>query len=126
MAVKYKVVERGNPQRPDDPKKFYSKPITSGEVNLEQLSEDISDASTLNVIDVSAVLTGLIRAIPRQISDGRIVRLGNLGSFRLGSRSQGSETADEVSGRNITSRKLIFTPGKLVRERLATISFERE
>ena len=38
MAVSYVVVERGNPLKPENPKKFYAQAKASGEVTLKRLS----------------------------------------------------------------------------------------
>jgi nucleoid DNA-binding protein len=71
-------------------------------------------------------LQSLVRELPKNISAGKIVRLGNLGSFRLGYSSEGSESLEQVSARNIISRKLIFNPGKKIKQQLSTIQFEKE
>src|SRR3546814_7718034 len=96
MAIKFNVLEIGNPSNPAAPKKFYARPVSSGEVSLEDLSEDISYASSVNQSDVYAVLQSLVREIPRNISRGLIVRLGNLGAFRLSANSRSEEHTSEL------------------------------
>ena len=110
---------------PDAPKKFYPRPVHSGEITLENLATDISYASSLTESDVYAVLQSLVREIPRNISQGYIVRLGNLGSFRLSWSSEGSEAADDVTSGNITSRRLLFSPGKRVALQLEGLTFKK-
>ena len=97
MAIKYNILEIGKPGDPEAPKKFYARPVHAGEITLEDLAADISHASSLTDSDVYAVLQSLVREIPRNISHGYIVRLGNLGAFRLGSNSTGSDTEEEVT-----------------------------
>lgn len=63
MSVKFKVVERGNPLKPTDPKKFYALTFASGEISLKQLSKRISSMSTVNSADVLAVLDTLVQAM---------------------------------------------------------------
>lgn len=126
MAIKFKVQEIGNPQNLQAPKKFYARPLNAGSVDLEELSDDISNASSINLPDVYAVLQSLVRELPKNIAAGKIVRLGNLGSFRLGYSSAGSDEMDQVTARNITARKLIFNPGKRIKQQLSTIQFEKE
>lgn len=74
MSIKFKVQEVGNPQDATAPKKFYARPVSSGEVRLEDMVSDISHASSVNEADVMAVLYSLLREIPRNISLGYIVR----------------------------------------------------
>lgn len=125
MAVQFNVLEIGNPMDPMAPKKFYARPVSKGEVTLEDLTEDISHASSINESDVYAVLQSLVREIPRNIARGHIVRLGSLGSFRLGSNSKGSETAEEVSSANIVRTRLLFHPGNKVKSAMRNLTFAK-
>lgn len=125
MAIKFNVHEIGNPGDPDAPKKFYARPVHSGEIDLEELAGDISHASSVNESDVYAVLRALVREVPRNISRGHIVRLGELGSFRLTTRSSGSDLAEEVSATNIVRSRLYFHAGKRVKAMLQELTFKR-
>ncbi|MBE8722790.1 HU family DNA-binding protein [Sphingobacterium pedocola] len=125
MAIKFNVHEIGNRIEPNAPKKFYARPISSGEKTLDDLAAEISQASSLTEADVYAVLQSLVREIPRAISDGYIVRLGNFGSFRMSANSTGSETSNKVSEENIYKRRLIFTAGKQMKKALEKIQFEK-
>lgn len=125
MAIKYNVLEIGKPGDPEAPKKFYARPVHNGEITLEDLTEDISHASSLTEFDIYAVLQSLVREIPRNISRGYIVRLGNLGAFRLGSNSTGSDTEEEVTSNNIFRKRLLFYPGKHVKIVMDNLTFEK-
>jgi predicted histone-like DNA-binding protein len=125
MAIKYNVAEIGKPGDPTAPKKFYARPVHAGEIVLEDLASDISHASSINEADVYAVLQSLLREIPRNISRGYIVRLGNLGSFRLGSNSTGNDTREEVNATNIVRTRLIFHPGKQLKTLLQSLTFKK-
>ncbi len=123
--MKFNVVEIASPLDPEAPKKFYARPVHTGEVLLEDLAADISHASSINEPDVYAVLQSLIREIPRNIAQGYIVRLGNLGSFRLSCNSKGSDTEEEVSANNIERKRLLFNPGKRIRNALSSLTFKK-
>lgn len=125
MAIKYNILEIGKPGDPAAPKKFYPRPMHTGEITLENLAADISHASSLTESDVYAVLQSLVREIPRNISLGYIVRLGNLGAFRLGSNSTGSNTEEEVTAANIFRKRLLFHPGKQVKKVIDGLTFEK-
>ncbi|SFC53939.1 DNA-binding protein, histone-like, putative [Parapedobacter composti] len=125
MAIKFNVVEIGKPGEPAAPKKFYARPVHAGIISLESMAEDISHASSLTESDVYAVLQSLVREIPRNISRGYIVRLGNLGAFRLSSNSVGSDTPEEVTAGNIFRKRLLFHPGKHVRTVMDNLTFEK-
>ena len=112
MTVKYTIVARGNPQDPDAPKKYYPVAKSTGETTLSKLAERAAEMSTLSSVDLAAALEALLTVIPRELAAGNIVRLGDFGSFSLRVRSEGSETEDQVSSRNITKRIIVFRPGK--------------
>src|SRR5690606_40675576 len=103
MAIKYNIHAIGSNIDPTAPKKFYLRPVSSGEKTLDDLAADISHSSSLTESDVYAVLQSLVRAIPRAISDGYIVRLGNLGSFRMSVNSTGSTKKEDVRSEEHTS-----------------------
>ncbi|PRD54419.1 HU family DNA-binding protein [Sphingobacterium gobiense] len=125
MAIKFNVQEIGNPQDAAAPKKFYARPVSSGEITLEDLASDISHASSVTESDVMAVLYSLVREIPRNISQGYIVRLGSLGSFRLGTGSIGSDTAEEVTAANIHRKRVLFQNGMRIKKAIADLTFRK-
>lgn len=125
MAMKFNIHEIGNAIDPTAAKKFYLRPISSGEKTLDDLASEISHSSSLSEADVYAVLQSLVHAIPRAIADGYIVRLGNLGSFRMSVNSSGSVRTEDVSEKNIDKRRLIFNAGKQMKRALEQIKFEK-
>ena len=96
-----------------------------GEIILEDLAADISHASSINEADVMAVLYSLVREIPRNISQGYIVRLGGLGSFRLATSSMGSETAEEVTAGNIHRKRVLFYNGSRIKKAITDLTFKK-
>ena len=125
MAIKFNIHEIGSVIDPSAPKKFYPRPVSAGEMTLNDLAEEISHASSLTEADVHAVLQSLVHAIPRAISEGYIVRLGNLGSFRMSINSTGSAKKEDVSEKNICKRRLIFHAAKQMKGKLEKIAFEK-
>lgn len=125
MTVKYSVVSRGNPSDPDAPHKYYPSIKSSGRVKLRALAKDIAEISTVSTVDTMAVLEALLTLIPRELNKGNIVELGDLGSFWLRARSEGAETAETVTGRNISRLIPDFKPGKEFKQVLTTVEFEK-
>jgi predicted histone-like DNA-binding protein len=125
MSIQFKVLEIGKPAAPTANKKFYARAVHSGEITLENLAADISHASSLTEPDVYAVLQSLVREIPHNIAKGNIVRLGNLGSFRISCQSAGSELEEEVNATNIVRSRLLFHPGTRVRDALRNLTFRK-
>jgi hypothetical protein len=65
MAVKYRLVQKFNPQKPDDPKKYYAAVVTRGDVSLRELSKELALISTVSIADVMATIEALLEIIPR-------------------------------------------------------------
>jgi len=126
MAVKYKVVEMGNPGNPTAPKKHYARIVSNGETSLHSLSKEIAGRSSLTVGDVKNVIEQFIELIPQHLADGKIVRLGSLGSISLSCSSEGEETAAKVSPASIKSVKASYRPSNDLKSSLGKLKFEKQ
>jgi len=125
MAVKYSLVQRIKPGDPSAPRKYYAVAQTTGSVTLRQLSKQIAEMSTVSPIDALAVMESLIQVLPDHLLNGKIVRLGELGAFRLTLSSEGVENADDFNKSLIKKVKLLFRPGKLISTKLKTANYEK-
>ncbi|MEO5909762.1 MAG: HU family DNA-binding protein [Pelobium sp.] len=92
-------------------KKFYASAATSGEETIDGLTRSIEKISTVSGADIRAVLYALVDVISGDLADGRIVRLGDLGSLRISLSSEGAETANKITANSVKAGKTIFTPG---------------
>ena len=125
MAVKFKVLPRKNPQDITAPEKFYAAAIADGDVDLDRLAELISYQCTVTETDCYAVLLSLEHNIIGELGQGRIVKLGRLGNFQVGISSTGSDTAADVSAATIIKSRILFRPGKKLRNMLNSVSFKK-
>ena len=111
MPIKYKVVERGNPSDPEAPKKFYPSIQSNGRMTLRQLATRITQISTVGSGDALNVLECMLTIIPEELAEGRIVELGDFGSFWLRTRSEGVEEADKANANSLTTVQPRFNSG---------------
>ena len=126
MSVKYVLVERSNPQKPETPKKWYATAKSTGEVTLRKLGKEIAEGSTtVSDTDVLAVLNDLTRLLRRHLENGRIVRFGDFGSFQMSLSSAGAETQAKFNASHIKGSKVIFRPGIDLREMQNNLKFEK-
>ena len=116
-------IARGNPGKPEAPAKFYASIKSSGRITLRELSQQIAEISTVSTVDTMAVLEGLLTIIPRQISNGNIVELGDFGTLWMSIRSEGSDTLEEVKANNIKRVTARFTPGQEFKQVLNNTEF---
>lgn len=121
--IYFRVIPRVNPREPENPPKYYASNVSQGEVNVRDLADQITAQSTVSTIDTLAVLEALLKVIPRELSNGKIVRLGDLGSFRVTITSEGSDQPEDFNASMIKGTNLHFRGGKLFRNVLNNIDF---
>jgi predicted histone-like DNA-binding protein len=126
MAIRYALAERPNPRDMTAPRKFYAHAKSTGDINLKQLSKDISARSTVNSSDTLAVLDSLIQQLVKELEAGRIVRLGDFGSFQISISSEGTDTAEQFTSSMIKGSRILFRPGIDLRDMLATVTYQKE
>lgn len=122
--MKYKVVKKSNPRNHEE-KKYYPIPVYSDELNIDELAERISEASTINVADVSAVLKAFANEMPLFLQKGFIIDLEGLGRFRMSFSATGNENKENVSPSNVTKTRIIFTPSTKIKEKIKNTSLTK-
>ena len=126
MAIKYNIIERKNILKPSEPAKFYASAKADGEISFKALAKEIAAAgSTVSDSDMLAVLNNLNKLLIKHLSEGKIVRFGDFGSFQVSVSSTGAETEAKFSSSNITGNKIQFRPGAELKAMLATAKYEK-
>ena len=125
MSVKFKSVQRINPQDVTAQKKFYARAIADGVTDLDELSKLVASQCTVSRADCYAVLLALEANVVRELENGRIVRLGELGSYQLGVSAQGMITTDEVNASTIKKARINFRPGTGLKAMLKTLVYKK-
>lgn len=125
MAVKYSVVQQKYDITGKNILKFFAKAQSSGQIDFATICETISDRGTATKGDVMAALEGCIFAMKSALKDGRIVRLGDFGSFQVGVTSEGTLTEKEFSSSKIKGAHILFRPGKELNNMLNNLSYQK-
>ncbi len=123
--ITVKTVERVNPRAPEEPHKFYGMAQSTGEIGLTDLAKKISKSTTLGVPDVYAVIMALMIELPELLLEGKIVKLGEFGTFRVTVSSDGVATVNEYSTTLIKKANLNFRPGKAIADALSSAVFKK-
>ncbi|MDG4950738.1 DNA-binding protein [Weeksellaceae bacterium KMM 9724] len=123
LKVPLVIQERLNPQDLTEPGKFYVKSVKSGNSDLRRLAYLISSQSTVRQADCLAVLDGLVLNMMDELSQGRAVELGDIGTFRVAVTSNGSATPEEVNVSNIRYSRLNYRPSRVFKKWLKTLNF---
>jgi predicted histone-like DNA-binding protein len=125
MAVNYKAVAKKNPGDQAAPAKFYAQVKSSGDATLRQLAKEIATISTVSTTDAIAVMEAFLEVVPKALADGKIVRLGEFGSFSISVKGEGAEQAGALSRHHIKKTTVKFRPGKIFKQTIDTIDFKK-
>jgi len=112
MAVNFKPVPKRNPSKPEEAPKFYAQVVSTGDLTLRQLAKEVSAISTISTADTMAVIEAFLEVVPKALADGKIVRLGDFGSFSLAVSSEGAADEKALSRNQIKKVSVRFRPGK--------------
>ncbi|RIJ49527.1 DNA-binding protein [Maribellus luteus] len=126
MAIKFKVIEKGQPGvAGGGVKKYYASAQTTGDMTLPKLTASIEKVSTVSGADIRAVLYAMVDVMKSALADGQIVRLGDLGSLRISIASNGEETPEKVSAKSVKSARTVFSPGVELKNQLKMLKYEK-
>jgi predicted histone-like DNA-binding protein len=125
MSVKYSVFQQKHDISGNGVLKFYARTQSSGEMDFKTLCETISDRCTATKGDVMSALEGCIFVIKQALKDGKIVRLGDFGSFQVSLSSTGALTEKEFTTSNIAGAKILFRPGEDLTEVFGKLSYQK-
>ena len=123
--INYSVVRRIDPRNPHGEHKFYAHSQARGITTVKEMSRIIQKRCTVTRTDVVAVLTSLEDVIRESLESGYIVSLGDLGSFRLGFSSEGTENEEDFTSDKINKVRVIFSPGRELKFEASCLDFEK-
>lgn len=123
--IKYSLKERINPTDLTAPNKLYPVKQSQDELTLRDFAKRISRESTVSMMDTMAVLEGLLQIVPDEIINGKIIKLGDFGTFRTTLSAEGVNNADEFTIAKIKSLNVRFRPAREFRNLLAAVKYEK-
>ena len=121
MPAKYKLVLRKDMRKDaaEGSKLYYASANTTGTCDVYELCDLISAQSTASSGDVKLILDELVNVMRRNLGKGE------LGSFQLQFGSTGTLTEKEFNHALIKSRRIVFRPGKLLKDAIKNYTFEK-
>lgn len=103
---------------PEAAPKFYASAVHAAKVDLDGLATAVSERCSLRRADVHGVLVALMDLIPNELLNGKIISLGDLGSFYVSVKSDGSETAEDLLPSLVKGHKIQYRPTKELKKKL--------
>ena len=124
-TVNYTVIPRINPRDRETEPKFYGSVKTSGDINIREMADRIQQSCTVTKADVYAVLVALEDVISESIQKGEIVRLMDIGTFRVGISTKGALKEEDFNDALIKKTRILFRPGSVLQNAIANLNFTK-
>ena len=110
MAILYRISKRKNNIQSEGELNYILQAVSRGEVDMEQLSYEISSECTLTQTDVYAVLDALGRKMKSHLEDGKTVSLDNIGRFKVGFKGIAQPTKSLLRTQDIQKFYINYQP----------------
>ena len=127
MSIMYKAGPRTQPGVVGGGQiKYYASIVRERPVVIRKFASEIANMSSLTTTDVFAVLESFMDRLHVHLEEGRIVKLGDLGSFSPSLASFGADVPEDVSIQSIKKLRVNFRPSKELKKRLSKVDFEKQ
>lgn len=124
--MKFKVIQKNNPIDKDKNALFYPFPVYSDTLEIRDLLQEISYASSVTPSDVRAVTDSLVEILQRYLVRGNKVKVDGIGTFKLSFNGSGKETSKDVSANDIYNAKVTFLSDKNLRNYVSSnVKYEK-
>lgn len=118
MALRYRITKRAN-NIGNKENKYILQAVNTGTIDLDRLSEYISNECTLHSVDVKAVLMALGKKLDFYLKEGKIVDLGDVGKFKMGFKGTAAESPELLSvKKNIQKFHINYQPSLKLKRQL--------
>ena len=124
MPINYFITKGINPRNPEEGTKYQGRFRQKSRVDVDEIAKSISDQSSASPSDVEATIRTLFEVIAERASEGFIVRMGRLGSFRMTLKSSLVSEEKYFKKSMIRGANIIFNPGSLLQNALAGAEYK--
>lgn len=126
MAINYQLRKQKTNLQGKKKDLIVASTIHNGVATLEEIETMVAKISSASEGDVRSVIRTLSELISHNLQQGRIVDLGDLGRLRVNVRCKGADGVENFKSDNIKGAKVIFYPGRLIRNAMRTASIEHK
>ncbi len=120
-VVRQKVDKSGKEEKVS----YHGVPVTSGQVGVDELAQDICERCSLTEADVYAAVIALGDVMQAYLMKGNTVYLKDIGLFSVSAGSEGYETPDECTPSKVKAQRVCFKADKKMRGILPKIKYQR-
>ncbi|WP_195406063.1 HU family DNA-binding protein [Bacteroides congonensis] len=125
MALKYVVKKTTFGFDENKAEKYVARPFNVVTVDFKMLCDQVTKVGFVPRGTVKSVLDGLIDSLKTYMEIGASVSLGDFGTFRPSFGCKSQNDAKGVTTETLKNRKIIFTPGSLLKGMIKTVSIQK-
>ena len=127
MAIKYAIqqINRKGVTTGSMETKYYAQAKYDGVTSQADIAQMVSQISAISVGDVLSVMNTISMLLSIELTNGRIVDLGDLGRFRATLRSKSCDKPEEFKREMIHGNRVIFVPGAQIRHKMTNASYRK-
>ncbi|MBI9039947.1 HU family DNA-binding protein [Lutibacter sp.] len=116
MSIRYRITKRSNNIAIEKKSNYIMQAVSTGTINIDRLSYEISNECTLSKVDVKAVLFALGEKLEFHLKEGKTVDIENIGKFKIGFKSIAAENAQDLTPKkSIVKYHLNFQPSVYIK-----------
>lgn len=105
--------------------KYYPCAVHNGEITLDDLATTVASQSTVSRADCYAVIIAMTQAVGEALTQGKIVKIDNLGTFQITLQGTAAATPDDLGKVNIKKANLVFRPAGYLKNVLKKLTYKR-
>ncbi len=90
--------------------KWYARAVIRESVGIEEMATKMQDNCTVKRADILAVLSELGPTMRDLLQDSKRVVIPYLGAFKMGLSTEGAESEDKFTAKNVKSVRVLFQP----------------
>ncbi len=118
MALRYRITKRNNSIQ-NNKEQYIMQAVHKGVVGLEEISQHISNMSSISETDVLAVLHALGWQLERNLEKGYIVDLDYIGRFKMGFKGKAANNPEDLNvKKHIQSFHVNYQPSTKMKRKL--------
>jgi len=111
MSIRYRITKRSNNITAVKKTQYIMQAVSTGTIDLERLSYEISNECTLSKVDVKAVLFALGEKLEFHLKEGKTIDIENIGKFKIGFKCKAADEAAALTPiKSILKYHLNFQP----------------
>lgn len=115
MSIGYKVVKQVFGFDKTQTAKFVVRSVTGEMLAYDKVCLQVSQICGIHRGIVTVVIGGLLDVMVNNLDMGHSVKLDDFGVIRPGLRAKAQNSEKEANGNTIYRRRIVFTPGKMLK-----------